>query len=627
MKRVFTFLLFFFFITNIAVAQQFVRIGQLPLPGTGETGFGNVLAGLDIDGDGKPEIYAVNNNWSDAGPELVPKIFKFEYDGLLGWDLVWQATLPVPLQNTWPALTYGDWDNDGRMEIIWGPVNFTNSTSNPNPPRIVVYEYSGSGDALGVPDPAVPGNYLPNAQWSITSTDNFNLRPMRWELVDFTGDGTKELVYFSRVQVAGAGNRFGVVRVSNIPNNGDGSETWTLLASDEAGAITEGVAYDMFVVDNYMYIAHNSGAVTPISHSAGTYTIHPTLPGLITGGSWDAACVVDIDGNGSKEVVTGSFNVAGQKITLLTGAPGTNLVAHEIADLSGLIGANASIRGGRAADLDGDGKVDFVFGTRDANPNSAIVRLKYMGGDVTSPASYVASIIDHSFATAGGRWSLISIGNVDGDPDIEVVYGEATGEAAPLVIIDRTGQVPVELAAFSANVSANEVTLNWTTVTELNNNGFEIQRKSDQYDFITVGFVKGFGNTVEPNQYTFVDKNIVPGKYTYRLKQIDFDGRYEYSEAIEVDMNVPVAFRLEQNYPNPFNPTTTITYGLATDATVYVKVYNLLGEEVAALVNGEMQTAGTYSVMFNASNLVSGTYIYTLQAAETVISNKMILMK
>jgi hypothetical protein len=185
--------------------------------------------------------------------------------------------------------------------------------------------------------------------------------------------------------------------------------------------------------------------------------------------------------------------------------------------------------------------------------------------------------------------------------------------------------VPVELTSFTATINNGNVNLNWSTATEVNNHLFEIQRSVAENDFITIGSVEGHGTTSEPQHYSFIDRNVNTGKYSYRLKQIDFDGSYEYSEVIEVDLN-PSEFILEQNYPNPFNPTTKIKYSVPESGEIKLAVYNLVGEEVAVLVDGNMQ-AGQYEINFNAVNLPSGLYIYKLQSANSIDIKKMMLMK
>ncbi len=191
--------------------------------------------------------------------------------------------------------------------------------------------------------------------------------------------------------------------------------------------------------------------------------------------------------------------------------------------------------------------------------------------------------------------------------------------------------VPVELVSFSANVSYNSVTLNWTTASELNNSGFEVERsvisnEVRNLNWQSIGFVNGNGTTSESHAYSFVDDNLSIGKYTYRLKQIDLDGSFTYSNEIEVDLGLPLSFSLEQNYPNPFNPSTSIKYQVSSISNVSLKVYDILGNEIATLVN-EIQPAGIYEVNFNASSLPSGVYFYKLQASSFSETKKMLLMK
>jgi len=142
----------------------------------------------------------------------------------------------------------------------------------------------------------------------------------------------------------------------------------------------------------------------------------------------------------------------------------------------------------------------------------------------------------------------------------------------------------------------------------------------------SIGFVNGNGTTTEPQSYSFVDKLLEAGKYQYRLKQIDFDGTFEYSDIIEVEINPPTKFSLEQNYPNPFNPITKINYSIKNAGLVQIKIYDILGSEVATLVNEE-KAAGKYEVNFNSSSLASGVYIYKIQAGSFISSKKMMLLK
>jgi hypothetical protein len=185
---------------------------------------------------------------------------------------------------------------------------------------------------------------------------------------------------------------------------------------------------------------------------------------------------------------------------------------------------------------------------------------------------------------------------------------------------------PVELTSFTATSQNKQVTLNWSTATEINNNGFEIQRSTSNSEFVTVGFVKGAGTITEEQNYSYTDKNMIDGIYSYRLKQIDYNGMYEYSDIIEVDVRSLDNYSLEQNYPNPFNPSTKIAYVLKEKTNVKILVMNALGEEVAVLVN-QTQEQGYHQLDFNASNLPSGIYFYSLQTDNFSETKKMLLMK
>jgi photosystem II stability/assembly factor-like uncharacterized protein len=217
-------------------------------------------------------------------------------------------------------------------------------------------------------------------------------------------------------------------------------------------------------------------------------------------------------------------------------------------------------------------------------------------------------------------------------------YGWAFGENGT-IIHTINGGIPVELVSFTAVVNEEDVQLNWITATKLNNSGFEILRfaQNDKNEWNKIGFVPGHGTTTETQHYSFTDNDDKPGKYQYILKQIDYDGTYEYSQIVEVEIPFVNKFSLSQNYPNPFNPVTKIKYQIPLSPTllkgeseaggfVILKVYDILGREVATLVNEE-KPAGEYEIEFNAANLPSGIYFYQLQAGQFLETKKMILLK
>ena len=179
---------------------------------------------------------------------------------------------------------------------------------------------------------------------------------------------------------------------------------------------------------------------------------------------------------------------------------------------------------------------------------------------------------------------------------------------------------PVELESFSAKVIEGKVNLNWTTATEKNNRGFEIEKKLTNTDFKTIAFVSGQGTKTTPTDYSYVDLNNVNGTATYRLKQIDFDGKSTYSDQVTLNVTSATDFVLNQNYPNPFNPSTKINYSVPTASKVRLVLYDVLGNQVKVLTN-EFKEAGNYSYTLNAEGLASGVYIVRLGSG---ISNKAI---
>ena len=251
--------------------------------------------------------------------------------------------------------------------------------------------------------------------------------------------------------------------------------------------------------------------------------------------------------------------------------------------------------------------------------------------------------------------SFLNLGPFSGQGTVTIPGSYTLIFAKAYLIMEYDNIIPIELTSFTATVLQNEkaVQLEWSTATETNNSGFEIQRTSplpspyqgegvptsrDGRGWKKIGFVPGFGTTTEPKSYSFINEDVTTGNYNYRLKQIDFDGTFTYSNEIEVEIDfTPKEFVLYQNYPNPFNPTTKIKYRIPLSPPllkgeseaggfVSLKVYDVLGNEVATLVN-ENKHAGSYEVEFSAANLANGVYFYKLRVSDFVETKKMILMK
>lgn len=277
------------------------------------------------------------------------------------------------------------------------------------------------------------------------------------------------------------------------------------------------------------------------------------------------------------------------------------------------------------------------------NANNLYIEVKWGTGTVdasiSSSATLVGSSVTLSSWSAGitqtrnldftGNWSdspTIS-GTINWSNDSPTIT-LTNPKGSPGRFVDGT-PLPVELTSFSASVINNGIKLNWRTETEVNNYGFEVQRSTfnvQSSSWNVLGFVEGNGNSNSPKEYSFTDKDIAGEKYYYRLKQIDNDGTYTYSKIIDIDANKPLNYELDQNYPNPFNPVTTIKFTIPEATKVIVKVFNVLGEEVAELVNRWME-GGTHKVNFDATDLNSGIYLYRIEAGNFVTIKKMTLLK
>jgi hypothetical protein len=555
MKRLFTLLpIISIILISQTFAQLMTRTALVRDPSQLERGFGNIVAGVDFDGDNLPEIYACNTNMIDEPYELVPRLYKFEWNPITStWDSVWGVTSEVPLQNTWPALTWGDLDNDNKPELYWGPVNNLDASLNPNPARIIVYEYPGDGsDNMGVDDGF--GGFLPNAKTTIVQTDMFNLRPIRFVVADIDNDGTDELIFADRA--AGTSDyHVGVFSVDNIPDDGSGTETWTEEFTGLGDFVLAGTGnkWDLVVVPPYIGLFGADGRTTLIKYDGlNGYIVNTPQSGVAGDNSSFKGSVVIPWGDGAKVMVGSWFT---SKVYLIDKPDNVDtLVSYEVADFKSFDQDTTTVlrlNGAGWGDVDGDQNPDMFFGTRGgtSQPNAMVFRLEYIGGptgDWSLPQNYVASVVDSAILPAGGDYDVVYVANVDGDPESEVLYTQGysranpTDEPVPIVILD--------------------------------------------YQFTPV--------SVE------------------RLTN-----------------NLPVDFYLEQNYPNPFNPATNIKFGVTKSSTVDLRVFDMLGREVAVLVDNQFMEAGNYSAKFNAEGLSSGVYLYQLKAGDIKLVKKMQLIK
>lgn len=244
-------------------------------------------------------------------------------------------------------------------------------------------------------------------------------------------------------------------------------------------------------------------------------------------------------------------------------------------------------------------------------------------------------ILANSYSTSPGSWRSTDAGTTWIPVNIPAVgyqvvsidsMTQFAAQGGGFYKLNSPYFIPVELTSFSANVIDGNIILNWNTATELNNQGFEIERSFDNKIFSKIGYVAGFGTTTENKSYSYTIDEINSNKSYFRLKQIDFDGKFEYSNIIEVDGISPKIFSLGQNYPNPFNPSTRIDFSIPMETNVKISIYNLIGQKITEVVNSKF-AAGNHSVNFSASNLSSGIYLYKIEADNFTSTKKMQLIK
>jgi hypothetical protein len=407
----------------------------------------------------------------------------------------------------------------------------------------------------------------------------------------------------------------------------------------------------------------NTGAITLSSEASYGYNGTVTqstgtlLPAVVNGISVNNSSGVNLGANltvnGQLEVTSGYLNLNGNDVTFGPTAVLSEAIGATVTGLTGKLTATRTLNAPTAVNVAGMGAVltsasnlgetvvERYHSARTGNNNTGVYR--YYRITPTTNTGLNATLrfyYDETELQGNIELNLRLFKSATAEPNSWVKVGGTVNTADNYVelsgindfsywtLSDSANPIPVEFSALNAVVSNNKATITWETASETNNKGFEVERTSDQLNEVwtKVGYVQGMGNKTETTSYLFKDNEKLSGNYSYRLKQIDFDGSYSYSNSIEVDFGMPMEFGLSQNYPNPFNPSTTIEFQLPSDSDVEIKLYDILGNEVSSLLN-EKREAGFHSINVKLQNLSTGIYYYRMSAGNFIQVKKMLLVK
>ncbi|MDX1438797.1 MAG: T9SS type A sorting domain-containing protein [Rubricoccaceae bacterium] len=337
-----------------------------------------------------------------------------------------------------------------------------------------------------------------------------------------------------------------------------------------------------------------------------------------TGGSGVIEAVVDLGGVpvGANEFFTAAeatFTLGVADLTTDLNFENSDNVTHML--VSGFSGSN-----GDDLDTDDDGVLDVT-------PWSAMESCIALVETFDIPASgehiYCADTVGPDGTFVPGHAYVSGCCSANGGPTwIIGPFDPVGGEDTP----DFQNMIPVELVSFEATVNGSDIDLSWLTSSETNNAGFEVQLRGDG-SYQAMGFVDGHGTTTEQQSYSYTIPDLAPGTYTVRLKQIDYDGAFEYSPEVEVAVGVPGSHILTQAYPNPFNPQATFSLSVATEQHVEIGLYNSLGQKVDTIFNGTMAAGNARSFTINGAGLPSGAYYYRAIGTNFAETGRVMLLK
>jgi len=410
----------------------------------------------------------------------------------------------------------------------------------------------------------------------------------------------------------------------------DGGATWVEIPTGITGTNSDILAID-FINENEGLVAAYNGTVAKTTDGGTTWQIISSIP---SGNPWDM------------DMVDSQYAwVAGTGQTIYRTTDGGLTWTQQLA-AGGLGTYGISFMNRDVGVAGGSGGNTYYTTNGGVTWNPAVTPPgQTVWGIHIAPSPVYGSVAVTACASAyvyistdgGANWvqqPRFSISTMDDVYMTDAANAWFVGNSGLILKYYEPANIPVELAGFSALVSGSNISLSWITASEINNAGFDIERRKSSLinpdvfeEWNKIAFVEGKGTTTEVNHYSFSDKNLGEGNYEYRIKQIDYDGSFKYYYLNEtLTISSPISFALEQNYPNPFNPSTKIQFSIPAASKVTLKVYDILGNEVAQLVN-DFKPAGVYDIEFNGENLSSGIYYYTITAGNFTSTKKMMLLK
>jgi len=577
----------------------------------------NINPNQDLRSGEKISITLTPNLKTASNENITPFVFSFIVKAV-GGNGYFTKTSSIAISDRY-YIESGDINRDGNIDLIINNKIYKN-TGNAvftflselginGFPELADFDSDGDLDILIQRNDSI-FFYQNNGSGSYTQTYFFN--GLLESYGDLNGDGFLDIIAFSEY------NNFSISMNNNgnflndslihVTGGCNGGRRAYLLVDDYNndgktdavgihGFIGGGIGPIPFILCRTFKMLKNLGE--------GAYSINQIYTEQVEGSSILLSCdgsnSFDYDGDGFIDIVSPGIKLR-------------NIGNETFSYLSGFSPFSVS----QSSDFNGDGSMDLVSSLN----YFSIVPLWTNTNDGTGNFT--------QFTSNNGKFITLTSGDFDNDGDIDIAgFDNSIHEIS--ILLNGDVPLPAELTSFTSQVNVNSVNLNWSTSSEENNSGFDIERSkvidqtSDGWNKIS--FIQGHGTTATQNNYEFTDRNLNSGKYKYRLKQIDFNGNFKYFDlANEVVIGSPEKFELSQNYPNPFNPVTHLGFGISNLGFVSLKVYDVIGKEITTLIN-EIKPAGYYEIEFNGSGLPSGIYYYKLEAGSFSQVKKMMIVK